>query len=449
MTKANVLLVDDDIEILETSKILLSDEFNIETCKSVDAAKRKIAQQSFDVAVVDLNFEGQAYDGIDLLDFIIVEHPNMQLIVLSGDTKPQRILEAAKRPLINYVIKDGDHEALLRQAIRSALLKCKRSDSEIKFKSNSILIQGLLAKAEMMIASGSTAPVLITGESGTGKEYLAQYIAKRIGGPIVAFNAATVAKDVAESELFGHKKGAFTGATSDKIGLLEQADGGVCFLDEIGELPLSVQPKLLRAIQEQEILPIGATRPKKIAVKFIAATLCDLKAMVDKNLFRFDLLQRLNTFTFEMPPLRSRPEDIRYYTELFVADLAKNKMFVIQESGIQALLSYDWPGNVRELRNVVEQIIVFSHRGVLDQQAVYESIGNRIFSDNNNQSSKDDTGRPLRDRLIDSLILNNGNRTKTAKDFNIATSTMYRWIDRFGISDVIEGVNGRPRLEVR
>jgi formate hydrogenlyase transcriptional activator len=230
-------------------------------------------------------------------------------------------------------------------------------------------LESVLAEVERVAPTDST--VLILGETGTGKELIARAvhnISDRCGRPFVKLNCAAIPFDLLESELFGHEKGAFTGAVAQKIGRFELADHGTLFLDEIGDIPLALQPKLLRVLQEQEFERLGSGRTHKVDVRLIAATHCDLTEMVKKRDFRSDLYYRLNVFPVVLPPLRERREDIaqlvRHFVEIFSKRM-KKEIHHIPEQTLQALICYSWPGNVRELQNLVERAVILSSNGIL------------------------------------------------------------------------------------
>lgn len=453
--KELILCVDDDKGILESLEILLSDEFEILTTTNVNDANGYLQSGNISLVVVDLNFEGHENDGLSLIDYIISERPNIPFIVLSGDNETKRVVEAMKRPLIEFVTKDGDHDEILRLAIRKGLMK-RRSHEEknkksVEFKTKSQSIKSIFRTLDKLLNSNSTASILINGESGTGKEYMAKYIANYLGKRLVAANMASIPRETAESELFGHIKGAFTGATSNKIGLIEQSHNGVFFLDEIGDCSPEIQAKLLRAIQEKEVLPVGATIPKKIETRFIAATHQYLNELVEDGFFRLDLQQRLSTFIFTIPPLRERPEDIEYYATMFLNELSQDEFFSFEPSAISALNEYSWPGNVRELRNTIERAYIYSHRRTIDESIIYKSLN--LIGENKCRDQKQkvefETLKTSEQKniIMDSLVKFKGNKKKAASDLGIHFSTLHRRIKKLNIENIIpQGRNGRPKL---
>jgi two-component system response regulator HydG/two-component system response regulator AtoC len=241
--------------------------------------------------------------------------------------------------------------------------------------------------------------------------------------------------------LFGHKKGSFTGAITDKAGLLEQAHNGVFFLDEIGDCSAAIQAKLLRVIQEKEVLPVGGLCPKKINLRFIAATHQDLEKMISEEHFRLDLYQRLNAFTFRIPALRDRPEDIEFYSRLFINDFGGGKHIRIEESGLDVLKAHRWYGNVRELSNVIQRIVVFSKRNCLDHKSAIEALNSKDIKISSIKETKDYGP----EQIIDALQRAKGNRTVAASILVMHKTTLHRYINKYKLRDIIEKRNvGRP-----
>jgi DNA-binding NtrC family response regulator len=456
MERGLILLVDDDKGILESSEILLSDEFDILTTSTVKDAKEILKINNIHLVVVDLNFEGHELDGLSLIDHITKEYDNLPFVVLSGDSETKRVVEAMKRSLVEFVTKDGDHDEKLRLAIKKGLLKKKENEVKnskvFKFKTKSPEIKSMFRTVDKLLSSNSNASILINGESGTGKEYMAKYISGYLGKRLVAANMASIPKETAESELFGHIKGAFTGATANKIGLMEQAHNGVFFLDEIGDCSPEIQAKLLRAIQEQEILPVGATVPKKINLRFVAATHHSLDQLVDEGKFRLDLQQRLSTFIFKLPALRDRPRDIEYYATMFVNELSQGEYYSLLPSALEALKDYNWPGNVRELRNTIERAMVYTHRKTIDDTVIYKSLNIKEPTKNKEIAQVSINFDKLQDLeqkniIIEALEKVQGNKMQAAKQLGVHFSTLHRRIKKLNIEDIIpQGKNGRPSL---
>jgi DNA-binding NtrC family response regulator len=441
ITKPLILICDDDAEVLQTLHLSLRSSFEIKTANSVLKAKKLAEENDFDAAIIDLNFEGQEFDGIHLLDFMSKKSPGTFLIVLSGDSTTKRVIEATRRKLFEFIVKDGNYfDSLLLTLTRATQLRiANKEQAQKKFLTQSSAVKDILQKVDIILRSNTEAPILILGETGTGKEFLAQHIAMNLKMTAVTANMSCIPKEMAESILFGHERGAFTGAIANKTGLIEAAHNGLFFLDEIGDCSPDIQTKLLRVIQEKEVQPVGSNKNKKINVRFIAATHRDLNKQVEDGTFRLDLLQRLNTFVLRLPSLRERPEDILFYANLFVEELSGNgTRFTITSDGEQELLSHKWPGNIRELRNVIERIIVLSPILKIDKETVAEAI--QLGS--NPSKVKISKVRVLksntrRDELVKALTEYKGDKVKAAIDLGISEVTVHRWLKEFDLRKVL------------
>ncbi|RYZ91134.1 MAG: sigma-54-dependent Fis family transcriptional regulator, partial [Proteobacteria bacterium] len=317
--KGKVLLVDDDQMILRAWEMLLSESYEVTTASSVANARAILQTSEIDVAVVDLDFQGQEEDGLDLINFIHANYPHLSVLVLSGDTVTTRVRDAMRTRILDFIVKDSETDEALLLALKRGFQKkqSKSVDSQM-FQTRSPKMLRMLSVLDRIVASNSDSPILILGEAGTGKEHTARHIGARSHSKVVTTNMANHRAEMADSALFGHLKGSFTGADQTRIGLVEQAQDGILFLDEIGETPVDVQAKLLRVIQEKEFNMVGSATTKKVDLRFIAATNRDLSLMAKEGLFRNDLLERLSTWVLRLPPLRERPEDVLFLTNEFV-----------------------------------------------------------------------------------------------------------------------------------
>jgi hypothetical protein len=448
-----ILIVDDDVELLENAKELLETNFIIRTAFSVKAAKAILRETAIDVAIVDLNFEGQEEDGIVLLDFISHETPDVEVVVLSFDKLTSRVVAAMRRNLVDFITKAGDYEDALKLAINRALENRRarlEKQSQHTFMTKSEKMRDLIRFVYRIANSPHNFSILITGESGTGKEVLVRFIAGILGKHYVAHNMAGVPEAMAESELLGHLRGSFTGAVANKPGLIEQAHNGIFFLDEIGECTLPLQAKLLRVIQEKEVTPVGGVKAKKIDVRFISATNRDLEEMIRDKTFREDLFQRINTVHLRIPALRERPEDIVLYANHFLQHYSHGQPFVsLAPSAMNALMAHSWPGNVRELEHVIERVLIHADSRIIDGELVQMAIERRISSGaatENRVKRQASDEAPDRGIILKALEGSCGNRTKAAKALNIHTVTLQRWLKKYGISDVFKPKTGRPSI---
>ena len=451
--KPKILICDDDTEILQTLHLSLRSSFEVVTANSVEKAKKLISELDFDAAVIDLNFEGQEHDGIHLLDFMNKESAGTFLIVLSGDTSTKRIVDATRKKHFQFIVKDENYfESLINSLKNATQLSCaNKQQAKVKYRTQSEAVKNVLRQVDTILRSNSEAPILILGETGTGKEFLAQHIALNLKMKAVTANMGCIPKEMAESILFGHERGAFTGAVANKAGLLETAHNGLFFLDEIGECSSSVQTKLLRVIQEKEVQALGSNKTKKINVRFIAATNRDLNKLVDEGTFRLDLLQRLNTFVLKLPALRERPEDIIFYANLFIDELSQEgDRFFLTPDGENELLAHRWQGNIRELRNVIERIIVLSSKTTIDRTTVLEAIGYGQSSHDINLKRVDVVETNARkEEVIKTLNEFNGNKRKAAVSLGISEATLYRWLKELNLSKALSAQAFRDKSEAR
>ena len=365
---SRILVIDDERVIRDALRRVLEHHgYRVRAAATVEEA-RELAPDNFDFIITDLKLPGDA--GID-----IIEHAgDAPVLVMTSYASVDSAVESMKRGAIDYIAKPFDHEELLlvieralnerRLSRQNAALK---QDIERDYPISGMVGDGV-AMREVRDRINRVAPsdhtVLVLGESGTGKELVARAIheaSHRKGGPLMAVNCASIPESLVESELFGHEKGAFTGATARHTGLVEAANGGTLFLDEIGELPLPVQAQLLRVLEESEIRPVGASRPRETDVRLIAATNADLEAMCADGTFRHDLYYRLRVLEVRLKPLRERPEDLLELAEYMLAKSARRvnrEPPVLGAAAIAACQRYSWPGNVRELENAIERAVI-------------------------------------------------------------------------------------------
>jgi DNA-binding NtrC family response regulator len=444
MDKRKLLFLDDDKQWLSTISLLLADEYDLYLADSPEMARGILRKVDIDVAILDLNLEGHSEDGIGIYNFISEHHPKVPTAFLSSDTNTRRVRDASFLPKLGFVVKDGNFEDDLRNIVeRGLVVRNANNISERNpdyFRTNSPAVKKLLRDVDRVINAEKESPILIFGESGTGKGELAKYIAIKSNKKLFSVNMGNLDPERAISELFGHVRGSFTGAIADKIGLIQNAQNNIFFMDEIGECSPDVQTKLLRAIQEKEISPLGSTIIKKLEVRFIAATHKDLNAMVEEKTFRLDLLQRLSTFTFKMPALRERKEDIPYYANIFLSEYSKNENINILASGYEALLAYNWPGNIRELQNVVKRVIFTSENKRFDADNVNAAI----------QSGKEGHEIQMPERgsvenILETLRECGGNRSQAAQKLNMSLRSLQRWIKKNGFTEISPSKSGRPQ----
>lgn len=373
--KPIALIVDDETSICESLGGVLSDEgWLVKSCHSGESALKMFFAQKFDLVLLDVWMEG--IDGIETLQKMRDKRVDVPIVIMSGHGTIETAVKATKLGALQFLEKPLSIEKLLpilESAKNATAVPSKlRADdlSRYKFIGESKLMKSI--RRQIAVVSPRNSWVLITGENGTGKEVAARNIhisSKRKDKPFVAVNCAAIPEELIESELFGHSKGAFTNATSDKRGKFELANHGTLFLDEIGDMSLKTQAKILRILQEQQFERVGGHDTISVDVRVIAATNKDLEAEISSGAFREDLFYRLNVIPIEMPPLRKRrddiPELIDYFLGLMATELGEVKKKV-SAATIEQLTNYDWPGNVREMRNVIERICIFVENTVVE-----------------------------------------------------------------------------------
>src|SRR4051812_20597762 len=389
MSNAGRVLVveDNETERRALMQILKGDGFLVFGAENADKALGYV-DESIDVVLSDLHMGDVS--GIDLLQLWKKQHPETQFILVTGERAPSNIVEAMKNGAYDYVTKPINLEELsllIRRALEG-MQKDRELDNlrrrlDQKFGLDQIVGQSRQMKevfARIQRAAPVDSTVLVLGESGTGKELVAQALhhnSSRKKGPFVAVNCAAVPATLVESELFGHVRGAFTGATDRRIGRFEQADGGTLFIDEIGDFEIGLQAKLLRVLETLTLTPVGGNEDRKVDVRVVAATSRDIRKRVEEGPSREVLYYRLNVVTIMLPPLRERPDDIPILVEHFLKEISDQKhtpLKRISPEVMRRFQSYRWPGNVRELRNTLESMMVLADGDVLTERDLSERI---------------------------------------------------------------------------
>lgn len=375
MTTHTALLVDDEPDILELLAITLM-RMGIETqqAHTLNEAHQLLKQQSFDLCLTDMHLPDG--NGLDLVSFIQQDYPNTPVAVITAFGSIETAIEALKQGAFDFVSKPVELPRL-RDMVQQAL-KIKTSakiDDEVKETNSELLGQSKAIqrlRGQINKVARSQAPVYISGESGSGKELVARLIhelSPRTDAPFVPVNCGAIPSELMESEFFGHKKGSFTGAVSDKLGLFQSAQGGTLFLDEVADLPLHMQVKLLRAIQEKSIRPVGSQKEEPTDVRILSATHKDLAQEVENGNFRQDMFYRINVIEINVPSLRERQEDIALLADFFLEKLAQNNgtpVAQLSPSALTVLQNYNFPGNVRELENTLERAYTLCENNVID-----------------------------------------------------------------------------------
>ncbi|GEN11468.1 two component, sigma54 specific, transcriptional regulator, Fis family [Myxococcus fulvus] len=444
MTRTRILLVDDEPGVrLGMRGYLTAHGFDVDEAQSLAEAQEVFRTHRPDVAVVDYRLtDGTALELLPRLKEIDAAVP---LVVLTGHGSIELAVQAVKEGAEQFLTKPVELAVLKvvlerlvaqrreRQRLRADLSRTARASVD-PFLGQSVAIQNLRAEAERMQHSDS--PVLVTGETGSGKSVLARWLHEggpRADAPFVDLNCAALSRDLLDSELFGHEKGAFTGAVANKQGLLEVADRGTLFLDEIGDMDLTVQPKLLKVLEEKRFRRLGDVRDRRVDVRLIAATHQDLGTATREKRFRSDLYFRVSTLILHVPALRERPEDISVLARSFLAEMgtARGRGGVgLQPDAETALMRYAWPGNIRELRNVLERAVLLSGGGALSRGDL------RFESSPDEPTAEDDlTLEELERRHIERVLRReNGHVERAAVRLGIPRSSLYERLKRLGIN---------------
>ena len=449
-TATRILLVDDESGILDTLRILLrGNGYDVVAALSGREAIEMLPEASPDIVLTDIRMPGLT--GLEVMAKAHEIDPETAVILMTAQASLQTAVQAVNEGAYYYLQKPFANEELLAICRRAAEARELRAENkalkkEIRRQSmpasdrptgkNRSFVE-VLKLAETVAPTEST--VLITGESGSGKEVLARYIhglSGRAEGDFFSLNCGALPEGLLESELFGHVKGAFTGAIKDKIGLFEAANGGTLFLDEIGEMTPATQVRLLRALQEREVIPVGSTEVRQVDVRILAATNSDLNEKIRSGSFRSDVYYRLNIIALHLPPLRERKDDIPILAHLFLDSLAEeNGAKVLGEDTLEVLCAYDWPGNVRELENALERAVVVASDleisvGHLPEVVRATDVKPLVTNEPPPNPSMEVIERAYIEWV---LTAEGGNKSKAAEVLGIDPSTLYRKLNRYGI----------------
>jgi DNA-binding NtrC family response regulator len=447
----SVLVVDDESSILDTLRILLRKEgYEITTAQGGKAGLEQIRSGNHAIVLTDVRMP--QVSGLDILQAAKDQDPETPVILMTAQASLQTAIQAVNQGAFHYIQKPFSNDELLtilRRAceFRSLRVENKQLKQDIRRRGERSQVSRPIGKsrrfvdvlrlAEVVAPTAST--VLIQGESGTGKEVVARYIhnlSVRAEGPFLSINCGALPETLLESELFGHVKGSFTGAVRDKQGLFAAARSGTFFMDEVGEMPPSLQIKLLRVLQEREVIPVGATEPIPVDVRIIAATNRDLEEEVRRGNFRADLFYRLNVIALELPALRDRKDDLLLLMDSFLQDLSQDRggeIKALSSEAMDAVMVYDWPGNVRELQNALEHAVVMTRAPIIEPSALPERITRRkkepLVADRQQPNPALDVVE--RAYIMWVLQAEGGNKTRAAEVLGIDPSTLYRKLSRY------------------
>lgn len=445
MQKGKLLIIDDEDRLRKLlSRILQLEGYEVFEAATAKEGLKKLEQETFLVIISDVKLPDS--NGIELTKKIKASWPATEIIVLTAYGTISDGVAAIKNGAFDYITKGDDNDKiipLVSKAMDKALLQQRVDELENKLNSRlgferiigtSPAIKEAIDLAQKVAVTNTT--VLLLGETGTGKEVFAEAIhqaSNRKTKAFVAVNCSAFTKELLESELFGYKSGAFTGALRDKKGLFEEASGGTIFLDEIGELDLDLQAKLLRVLESQQFIKIGDTKPTQVSVRIIAATNRDLLAKTAENTFRADLYYRLSVFQITLPALRERKKDIKplaaFFTQYFSAKV-KKQMPALNVAFIQKLEAYTWPGNIRELKNVIERMMILMGDAGLDESLLPVNMQGSALT---NSSEVTDLDLASMEKLHIEKTLKHvrGNRAEAARLMNIGIATLYRKLKEY------------------
>lgn len=441
---STVLIVEDDLTFSTMLKTWLGKKgFDVETASTSARARKILLSKEFDLVISDLRLPDQ--DGINLLSWLREQKKNIPFIIMTGYAKIQSAVQCMKLGATDYISKPIQPDELLKKINEAIALPHKetKETENILLPTASNFLEGESEAAQQLfnyvrLVAPTQMSVLINGASGTGKEYVAHRIhqlSKRADKPFVAIDCGSIPKDLAASEFFGHIKGSFTGALSDKVGAFEEANGGTLFLDEIGNLSYEVQVQLLRALQERRVRRIGSVKEIEVDVRLVTATNENLKEAIAKGNFREDLYHRINEFTLYMPSLKDRTEDILLFANFFLDQANKElerNLVGFDAEACDALQRYDWPGNLRQLKNVVKRATLLATGDFI----TCKELGEELHATETNQETVNLTLRNEDDekqRILQALQQTKNNKTRAAQLLGIDRKTLYNKLKLYNI----------------
>ena len=452
-TMDRILIVDDEVALRQSLTILLSRKgYAVDTASSADEALTIMESRRYDLVITDLRMEDM--DGMQLLNKVKTTHPDTEVILMTAYGSIGGAVEAMKLGAFDYVTKPFKNDQLIVVVEKS--LERRKLISEVKylrealqkdFSEDNIVVQSEQMRSVMDLVrkiAPQNLSVLITGDSGTGKEVIAKAIhniSDRSGNRFMAVNCSAMPEQLLESELFGHMKGSFTGATASKKGMFEEASDGTLLLDEIGDMPLGLQSKLLRVLEEKAIKPVGSNLEVETDVRVLAATNKNLAEMVKEGKFREDLYYRLDVIRLHIPPLNERREDIVPLAEFFLRqyrDELGKPSINLGNSAVNALINHSWPGNVRELKNTIKRSMALANKDILESEDIYfvpsdlsaPKPGRLEIKRPPENNTLEDSQR---EHIRRALIANNWNYTKTSKQLGIGRTTLWRKVKKYDL----------------
>lgn len=443
-----ILAIDDDATWLEQIPIIFEgSNLEVHTYSNIDQGLIAIESNFYDVALLDLNFVGDQRSGLDVFRRIVTKDSEVSVIVISGETDPKRLIEIMNAGITHFIPKPASIEEIRNVVSEAIRTKHIRRESLLSnTRTETLLVgsspQALKLKADIFqAAKNGVKDILLQGETGTGKEVVGRAIAEMadLAKRFFPVHCAAINDALAESELFGHVKGAFTGADKDHIGAFEAACGGFVFLDEIGDMPLHQQAKLLRVLQERKVQRVGSIEERPISFKSISASHVDLESAVADKRFREDLYYRIAKYVIRIPSLRERLEDLPDLVTFFLSTRFKNQITITPQA-IDLLFAYHWPGNIRQLESVIESMAYRCDKGIIRERDVCQAVPDltSLFTPKTTVSFLGKAGNALiskeKKRFQKALVDACGDRTKAASLLNISRATFFRRAKDLGIT---------------
>lgn len=451
-TTGHILIVDDDPDVVQSARVVLRQHFtHVSTESNPKQLPFLISQSQPDVVLLDMNFTAdvtKGTEGLFWLKTILEEHPELSVIMVTAFGDVKLAVEAMKLGAVDFVVKPWENEKLI--ATVHAAWQLSRSKKELsRLKVRQSRMSELYTHPESTIigkskamdkifslinkVASTEANVIILGENGTGKELVAKALhlqSARKDGQFIKVDVGTIPNNLFESELFGHVKGAFTDAKQDRIGRFELASGGTLFLDEIGNLPLPLQSKLLSVLQNRNITPLGSNKQVPIDIRLISATNKPIRTLIDEEIFREDLLYRINTVEITLPPLRDRPEDIPLLLTHFLDMYNRKygKSIGADKELVEELSYYNWPGNIREFQHAVERAVI-----LCEGKNLTRADFPFFASDNQEIGNLTNLSEVERKAILEAIKKNKGNLSKAAKELGLGRTTLYRKIEKYGL----------------
>jgi len=446
----SVLVVDDEKAVRDSIKMILEyEKFDVQHAEDGPSAVARVESGEFDLVLLDIKMPGE--DGLKVLRRLRQGHPDLPVVMISGHGTIETAVEATRLGAYDFLPKPLDSDKLVivaRNAAEQHRLVMEHHRMQLMVEGKDAILGSSQKIRDVIATIERVAPtdvrVLVTGENGSGKELVAKAIhrlSRRSGKPLVEVNCAAIPNELIESELFGHERGAFTGATGQRSGKFELADGGTLFLDEIGDMSLNAQAKVLRALEEGKVERVGGARQIPVDVRVIAATNKNLSEAIGANLFREDLYHRLNVIPIHVPPLRERPEDIPLLATAFTEDICRRNGMAVKrfsDEAMHRLQAMEWPGNVRELRNMVERLVIMTPGSYIEASHLESGRGGAGRSAWDDLLSAGGTFQEFKDRAEAAFIrkqleASGWNISRTAEVLDIQRSHLYNKMKKYGL----------------